>query len=240
MVAKIVCKNCGELPFVIPNVPQNIEADEIKFEEYGKKLLGNTKCKKCGSNLILKRGNLKSKKIIDEYNKLQEKIFKLAQCSNFDSIITESNTLVIDRIIKEVTAVSSLFNHKNILCFVLVGENAPDGTITFRTQTFYSGIYTIFPEIKASLLRNSIDAMEKNIVKDTKLPANKINDFLNLQEDNIDLKKEIETLKKEKKEKELVTQQLISDYNSQLSKKTAELKHFKELYGELKKKQEGN
>ena len=29
MVAKIVCKNCGELPFVILNIPQNIEADEI-------------------------------------------------------------------------------------------------------------------------------------------------------------------------------------------------------------------
>ena len=233
-MAKLICEKCGELPIPL-SIPNNIENDETMLKQFGKKLIAGVKCAKCKNPVKLIRGNLTSKFAIKESQRLKDIVAKYSMSANPDAMIHRSNELVMNRLIKELSGITSLFFHKNILVFILVGENSLDGCITYNTKTIYSGIYSIFPDIKNSLLENSLNAIKKQQQTNIKLPANKIIDFIELQDENMELKKEIVEEKKKFKQKLNEFEIRISNQYSELSKKQNELNHFKELYNDLKK-----
>jgi len=235
MFVKMVCKKCGELPFQLP-MAKEVVADETKFSYLEQELLKGAKCKKCGSLITLQRGELKSKEAIEIYNELKDRIQEVGKHIDFDSFIITSNTQVINRMMQEVEKISSLYFYKNILFFALVGENAPDGTITFRTQTFYSGVYTIFPEIRKVLLEDSINRIRNEHGGNFKFNDYKVNEFLNMNKKNSELQKEIENLKQMIKMQDEMNKKFENNFNNELREKTIELEHFKKLYGDLKNK----
>lgn len=232
-MAKLVCPKCGEISIPI-NVPKNIENSETGFARFGKKLLDGVTCQECGMKIKLIGGKLQSKSIIKEAEKLKSLMNNYSNSVNPDDLIHKSNEVAINRILEEMKAVGSLFYNKNILFYVLVGENSPDGCITYNTRTFYSGVYTMFPEIKKTLLEHSLDAIKTQHQKDKKLPDNKIIDFLKLNEDNEKLKKKIKIIENEYQRKLKEVETKINSQYSEISQKQKELNHFKELYGKLK------
>jgi len=233
-MVKLICEKCGEIPIPFGDIPKEIENSETAFKQFEKKLIGNSKCARCGNKIKLDKGNLTSKVAIEKSGDLLNLMNRYAKNINFDELIHDSNEIVIDRIVKEFSAITSLFYYKNILCFVLVGENTPDGCITYNTKTLYSGIYTMFSEIKNSLLKNSIDAIKTSQQSDKKLPANKIINLLDLERDNKELNEKLKTIEKEHKLKLHEHNLKINNLYSELSQKQKEVSHFKELYKNLK------
>ena len=234
-MAKLICETCGELPILV-DVPKNIEGSETDFARFGKKLVGGAICAKCKGKIKLVKGKLLSKSVIKKAEELRSLMNQYSNSINFDDAVHDSNEIVISKIIKEMNVLGSLFYHKSILFYVLVGENTPDGCITYNTRTIYSGIYTMFPDVKNSLLENSLDAIKNQQLRDQRLPANKINNLLNLKEDNEELKKKIKTIENEYQQKLKNLEIKINNQYSEMSQKQHELNHFKELYGKLKGK----